>query len=119
MKVILDIPNWLIWPFVFFVLLYRRLRYGYPFRRIHLTKGKFAIVDPDDFDRLNIYKWHASKNASTFYAKRNLYPKRKGKPGSIPMHRQIMNAPREMLVDHINYNGLDNRKANLRLATRT
>ncbi|MBA7655390.1 hypothetical protein ES703_63294 [subsurface metagenome] len=35
------------------------------------------------------------------------------------MHRQIMNPPREMLVDHINYNGLDNRKANLRLATLT
>lgn len=78
--------------------------------------GKFAIVDPDDFDRLNIYKWHASKNAGIFYARRNLYPKRKGKPGSIPMHRQIMKAPAGFVIDHINYNGLDNRKANLRLA---
>lgn len=96
--------------------MYRRVRYGYAFRRIPLTMGKFAIVDPDDFDRLNIYKWHASKNAGIFYARRNLYPKRKGKPGSIPMHRQIMKAPAGFVIDHINYNGLDNRKANLRLA---
>ena len=34
------------------------------------------------------------------------------------MHREILNAPAGVLVDHINHNGLDNRKANLRLATR-
>jgi hypothetical protein len=34
------------------------------------------------------------------------------------MHREIINAPDDLVVDHINYNGLDNRKANLRLATR-
>lgn len=118
-QLIINIPKFVECPIVLLVLLYRRIRYGYAFRRIPLTRGKFAIVDPDDFDSLNIYKWFATKNASTFYAKRNLYPKKKGKPGSIPMHRQIMNPPREMLVDHINYNGLDNRKANLRLATRT
>ena len=104
---------------VFVPLLYRRIRYGYAFRRIPLTKGKFAIVDPEDYEHLNIYKWHASKNASTYYAKRNLYPKKKSMPGSVSMHRQIMNAPAGLFIDHINYNGLDNRKANLRFASRT
>jgi len=36
----------------------------------------------------------------------------------MTMHRQIMNCPMDMVIDHINHNGLDNRRANLRLATR-
>jgi hypothetical protein len=116
--IVIHIPKWLIWPFVFFVLLYRRIRFGYSFRRIPLTQGKFAIVDPDDFYRLIEYKWFATKNASTFYAKRHTRTGERAKTGSVCMHRRIMNAPDNLVVDHINYNGLDNRKANLRLATR-
>jgi len=103
---------------VFLLLLYRRIRYGYSFRRIPLTQGKFAIVDPDDYETLNKYKWHVTKNANTFYAKRNPRVGRKGKAPPIYMHRQIINVPAGFVIDHINYNGLDNRKANLRLATR-
>ena len=98
-------------------LLYRKVRYGYAFRRIALTQGKYAIVDPDDFERLNKHKWFAIKNANTFYARRT---KRAGKKYvSIMMHRQILHSPDHLVVDHINHNGLDNRKANLRLATRS
>ncbi len=100
------------------VLLYRRIRYGYSFRRIPLTKGKFAIVDPDDYGRLSKYKWHVTKNTNTFYAKRNPRVGRKVKAPSIYMHRQIINVPAGFVIDHINHNGLDNRKTNLRLATR-
>jgi hypothetical protein len=112
----IHIPNWLIAPFVCIVLLYRRLRYGYPFRRIPLTRGKYAIVDPDDYDRLSTHKWYATKVGNTFYARRNVRGKHR-KPAHIIMHRWIMNAPKGTLVDHINHNSLDNRKANLRLAT--
>jgi hypothetical protein len=102
---------------VFLVLLYRRWRYGYPFRRIPLTQGKYAIVDPEDYERLSKYKWQVRKEARTFYATRSK-PREKGKKRKyISMHRDVLPVPEGMFVDHINHNGLDNRKANLRPAT--
>jgi hypothetical protein len=98
------------------VLAYRRLRYGYPFRRIPLTKGMFAIVDPEDFERLSKYRWHVTKNGSTFYAKRNAPTRKTTAP--IYMHRCLIKVPPGHVVDHINHNGLDNRRANLRPASR-
>jgi len=96
-------------------LLYRRIRYGYPFRRIPLTRGKYAIVDPEDYERLNKHKWHTNIGRNTCYAVRTAF--KDGKRIHTKMHRVIINAPRHLLVDHINHNGLDNRKANLRTAT--
>jgi hypothetical protein len=101
--------------FIALILFYRRCRYGYAFRRIPLTQGKYAIVDPEDFERLNKHKWYAARDTRTFYAHRH---KRVGKKYvSIGMHREILDPPGHLVVDHINHNGLDNRKANLRLAT--
>ena len=67
-KVVLTftIPNRLEYFLAGPVLLYRRLRYGYAFRRITLTQGKFAIVDPDDYYRLSEYKWSASRVYNKF-----------------------------------------------------
>ena len=97
-------------------LLYRRARYGYAFRRIPLTQGKYAIVDPEDFGRLNKHKWHVAKGNNTFYAVRCVGPS-KGRI-RIRMHREVIHPPDHLVVDHINHNGLDNRKANGRPATR-
>jgi len=116
-EVVIKIPSWLERLCVLPVLLYRRLRYGYAFRRIPLTQGKFAIVDPDDYYWLSRYKWCADKARNTFYAKHHRRDRKTGKVIVISMHRQITKAPDSFVVDHINYNGLDNRKANLRLAT--
>ncbi len=113
--VVLNIPAWLEKPAVFLLLLYRRLRYGCAFRRIPLTKGKFAIVDPEDYNRLNKFKWRISSARLTYYAQRA--QKVNGKWTSVMMHRQVIDVPDDMVVDHINHNGLDNRKANLRPAT--
>ena len=99
------------------VLLYRRLRYGYAFCRIPLTKGKHAIVDPDDYFRLSKRKWFAVQGRSTFYAAHWIY--RGGKRRELYMHREVLRVACDKVVDHINHNGLDNRKANLRQATST
>jgi len=117
-KVVLSftIPSWVEGPIVWLALLYRRIRYGYAFRRIPLTRGKYAIVDPDDFERLSAHKWHAFKSKHTFYAERAVRVEG-GRQVIIKMHREILKVPDGMLLDHINHNGLDNRKANLRPAT--
>ncbi len=109
----------MVWPLVALVLSYRRIHYGYPFRRIPLTQGKYAIVDPEDYERLNKYKWYAIKSGNTFYAARSVWDGINKKRRIIKMHRQIINPPHPLVVDHINRNGLDNRKANLRPATKS
>lgn len=83
-------------------------------REIPLTQGKVAIVDDDDFEELNKFKWYA--NANGF--KGRVYAVRSSKK-RIRMHRQIMGFPERMDIDHINGNTLDNRKSNLRIATRS
>jgi hypothetical protein len=76
-------------------------------------RGHQAIVDPEDYEMLNQYKWSLSPYG---YACRN--QREKGKyVAHIAMHRVIMNAPEGVHVDHINGDRLDNRKVNLRLAT--
>jgi len=113
----ITIPDVLAAPVVAAVLLYRRIRYGYAFRRIPLTQGKYAIVDPEDFERLNKYKWHLQRTSQTFYAVRRAKGHERARGQVVFMHRSILPPPEGMCVDHANNNGLDNRKANLRLAT--
>jgi len=78
---------------------------------IPLTMGKVAIVDAEDYERLNEDKWYAIKTPYTYYAGRTSRRKH------IRMHREIMRAPRHLVCDHRDHNGLDNRKSNLRLCT--
>ncbi|MHC4216612.1 MAG: HNH endonuclease [Planctomycetota bacterium] len=82
-------------------------------KRIELSWGKWAIVDAEDYEMLKRYKWLALEKGRSLYAKTYHL---NGK--SLHMHRLIMNAPSGLVVDHINHNGLDNRKSNLRLCTR-
>jgi hypothetical protein len=80
-------------------------------RLIPLTRGQFAIVDAEDYPSLSQYTWFAEGTHKNYYAVR----KENGK--SIKMHRQILNAPDHLVVDHIDHNGRNNRKSNLRLCT--
>ena len=80
---------------------------------IPLTQGKFAIVDAEDYEELSKIKWYAicPKKGHASYAG---HAGIKGK--IMHMHRHILSWP-TIHVDHINRDGLDNRRANLRLAT--
>lgn len=88
------------------------------YKLIPLTQGKFAIIDTEDFERVNQYKWQVAKRGRFFYATAYL-GKRNGKYVRQYMHRFILNALPEQLLDHINYNGLNNRKSNLRFCSKS
>ena len=82
-------------------------------KRIKLSCGKWAIVDAADYEQLSEYRWCALEKGRSWYAKTL------NRNGTIlSMHRLILNAPKGLFVDHINHNGLDNRRENLRLCTR-
>jgi hypothetical protein len=114
-RLTVSIPNWLDRIFACFVLFYRKRRFGSAFRKIRLTEGKFALVDQQDFYWLNNFDWVAKRAKKSFYAVRfdNCAKGLK----IISMHREIMNPPKGLVVDHRNNNGLDNRRPNLRVAT--
>ncbi|KKN71395.1 hypothetical protein LCGC14_0421170 [marine sediment metagenome] len=84
-------------------------------KEISLTKGYKVLVDAEDYERVNEFKWRAIVNAGVAHTV--CMSQTKGEQTHIKMHRFILNAPDGMFVDHINYNCLDNRKANLRLCT--
>lgn len=77
---------------------------------IWLHGGKVALVDDCDFERFHCFSWFPTSGTI-------LYAQRKQGRKNILMHREIMSAPPGLQVDHINGNGLDNRRANLRLCT--
>lgn len=76
-------------------------------KTIKLTQGKIAIIDDNDFEKVNKWKW--SFHHSGYVVR--------GKP-QISLHRFVMKAKKGQFVDHINRNRLDNRKENLRFCNR-
>jgi hypothetical protein len=90
-------------------------------KRIELSgkngQGKYTIVDAEDFNWLNRWKWYVTGKgyvARTWHSPRPFRIDR-----TIFMHRVINNTPEEFQTDHINRDKLDNRKINLRTATNT
>ena len=72
----------------------------------------YILIDNDDYDAINKYKWSITKPRNTYYAVREFNKK------STLLHRFLLNVKkRNKHVDHINGNGLDNRKENLRICT--
>jgi hypothetical protein len=112
----IKIPVWLDFIFTCPLLAFRLLRFGYTYRRIPLGDGRFAIVEPTDYYRLNNFHWCINVSRRNIYAVR-LVLTDNWQLKKVRMHREIMNAPDGLLVDHKNGKTLDNRRANLRLAT--
>ena len=85
-------------------------------REIQLTQGMVAKVDDEDYERLSRHKWYANKSYSVWYARR-VEKLPDGKWVTIRMHREIMGAKPGQQLDHIDGNGLNNTRSNLRFAT--
>ena len=113
----IKVPNWLDFLFACPLLAYRLLRYGYAFRKIPLGDEVFTIVDADVYYQLCRFRWSAVGYDQNIYAARILRKTEYGRIKTIYLHRQIVNPPKGLLVDHKNGDTLDNRRTNLRLAT--
>ena len=112
----IKIPIWLDMIFAWPVMVYRWWKYGYEYRRIYLSDREWTIVDQQDYYRFGNFKWCIRGNRNTFYAVR-FVKTGPGRTKLVNLHREIMGAPDGLLVDHKNGDSLDNRRANLRLAT--
>lgn len=82
-------------------------------KKLFLSQNQYALVDDEDYERANKQRWSFNKKDNIVRGSVVVDMKSKG----ILLHRFIMNAPKNMQVDHINGNRLDNRKENLRLCT--
>lgn len=83
---------------------------------VPLTKGYEAVIDAADVPLVDGVNWVASVDRRTVYACR--HDKSGPTPRFVRMHRALMGDPIGLEVDHCDSNGLNNRRANLRLATR-
>ena len=81
-------------------------------RSIPLTKGQSAIVDDTDYEFLSQWRWRVNSKG---YAVRSFTIG--GKEIVVSMHREIMQPPKGMVVDHIDNDRLNNVRSNLRIIT--
>jgi hypothetical protein len=84
---------------------------------ITLTKGYVAVIDATDIPLVDAWNWCAKEYRLTCYAQRGCR-NADGARATISLHRTILRAQDGMEIDHCNRNGLDNRRDNLRLATK-
>jgi hypothetical protein len=113
----IGIPVWLDKIFTWPVMVYRKRKNGYTYRRIYLGDGEWTKVDVDVYYHLGHHKWHLKGNrGKNFYAVRDVKTGH-GRTKISGLQREIMNQPKGFVIDHKNCDSLDNRRANLRLAT--
>lgn len=85
---------------------------------IKLVNGGITTVDDADLEYLNSFKWYAHRNGNVTYAIRQGAGSRATRK-TVFMHREIIAVKRGDIVDHIDRDGLNNQRSNLRLCTRS
>lgn len=85
-------------------------------KEIALSKGKVAIVDDADYEYLSQWKWYAKNCGTVWYAMRGQRVGKRTK--QLSMHRILLDPADDIMVDHVNLDGLDNRRENLRTCTK-
>jgi len=91
-------------------------------KHIVLTQGKSAVVDDDDFELVNRFRWYAVNCSGIIYAKTgssyastHINGKRKRWQAHMYLHRFLLHPPEGFVVDHKNSNPLDCRRDNMRI----
>ena len=83
-------------------------------KKIKLAHGKVALLDDEDYEKLNKYNWSLSRRHHMLYATSKM-----GTGKTSKMHRVILAVPLNIEIDHRDNNGLNNQKDNLRICTRS
>lgn len=83
------------------------------YRVIELTRGFVAVIDAEDFRRVNRWSWRVCISAGTKRKPGHPYARGKVNGKDVYLHRYIMNAPDRLQVDHKNHCTLDCRKGNM------
>ena len=82
---------------------------------ILLQDGRIALIDTEDIHKLGNHGWYSKQGRYTRYVR--AHPNGKSDRIELYLHRVVMGCPDKLVVDHINHDGLDNRKCNLRVLT--
>lgn len=85
-------------------------------KTLPLSQGLVAVVDDEDYERVGRFKWSANKIGRCTYAVRVFMAG--GRQNTVHLHRFLLNAPKGMEVDHIDGDGLNNTRANIRVVTK-
>ena len=80
--------------------------------------GRYAQVSDSDYEHLNQWKWICVHKSKNYYAVRAVYNKNKCRNVLVYMHRQLLEVTiTKLCVDHIDHNGLNNQRENIRIVT--
>lgn len=83
-------------------------------KKIPLSQGQYAIIDDDDFKYLSQFKWYAARHKRTWYAV-TCVKNKNGEYRARAMHRILLGLSNpKVFTDHIDHNGLNNQRTNLR-----